>query len=261
MAAEQHAGNLTFEEGLDRAKDALVLSDRQLKQNRAMGQNVDAIRQKITELVNQVVSFLIPHTSRLVKQVAEFLIPPIVSIARKFGFRGPSGEPLPEVSPRLENAYRAGTVNRLGSDAGALPPGARRAIQGVQSGGITRPTTRSEAVQSLADQQGVTNPARLGTEQQALYQAFIPRTSEGIVGRQRGGRVRPGEATLVGEEGPEIARFPAGTEIVPNRDIRGAQGGPTTITQTFYVTIVNPSSELDIERSLAEAAGKVTPDA
>ena len=33
--------------------------------------------------------------------------------------------------------------------------------------------------------------------------------------RQFGGRVRPGEVTLVGEDGPELARFPAGTEIVP----------------------------------------------
>ena len=35
--------------------------------------------------------------------------------------------------------------------------------------------------------------------------------------------------------------------------------GSTTITQTFYVTINNPSSDLDIERSLAEAAGRVAP--
>ena len=37
----------------------------------------------------------------------------------------------------------------------------------------------------------------------------------GVTPRQLGGRVRPGEVTLVGEEGPEVARFPAGTEILP----------------------------------------------
>ena len=33
--------------------------------------------------------------------------------------------------------------------------------------------------------------------------------------RRFGGRVQPGEVTLVGEDGPEVAKFPAGTEILP----------------------------------------------
>ena len=33
--------------------------------------------------------------------------------------------------------------------------------------------------------------------------------------RRFGGRVQSGEATLVGEDGPEVARFPGGTEILP----------------------------------------------
>ncbi len=37
----------------------------------------------------------------------------------------------------------------------------------------------------------------------------------GAVGRATGGIVRHGEVTIVGERGPELARFPAGTEIIP----------------------------------------------
>jgi hypothetical protein len=36
-----------------------------------------------------------------------------------------------------------------------------------------------------------------------------------ITGRATGGMVQPGETTLVGERGPEIARFPVGTRIEP----------------------------------------------
>lgn len=46
-----------------------------------------------------------------------------------------------------------------------------------------------------------------------------------ITGRATGGIVRPGETTLVGENGPELAQFPPGTRIVPN--MAGAGGNIT----------------------------------
>jgi hypothetical protein len=50
-------------------------------------------------------------------------------------------------------------------------------------------------------------------------------------GRATGGTVRPGELTLVGEQGPEIARFPAGTQITPNRDTRVQAAGAASATR------------------------------
>jgi tape measure domain-containing protein len=46
--------------------------------------------------------------------------------------------------------------------------------------------------------------------------------------RATGGTVRPGEFTIVGERGPEMARYPSGTQVTSNRDARlqasGARG-------------------------------------
>lgn len=43
--------------------------------------------------------------------------------------------------------------------------------------------------------------------------------------RATGGTVRPGEFTIVGERGPELARFPSGTDIVSNRQARTMGAG------------------------------------
>ena len=53
-----------------------------------------------------------------------------------------------------------------------------------------------------------------------------------ITGRANGGVVGLGETTLVGENGPEIARFPAGTRITPNSQV-GNSPMTINITGTF----------------------------
>ena len=264
MAAEVASGNLSLEDANRRAEDAVILSDRQLRQNRAMGQNIDEIRQKISELLNQVTNFLIP---------------PIVAIAKFFGF-GPD-EPTP-ADERNEGGGRVSTQSRrVAPEArfrGEQIPGTTRA------GGPTRVSAQSQRVPVEARPVGGANagPVRVSAQsrripgrrfdqdestanlptQRAIDFASVGAGNPELVGRQGGGRVRPGEITLVGEDGPEIARFPGGTEIMPferGRRQNAAPAAPSmmTVTQTFYVTINNPSSDLDIERSLAEAAGKV----
>ena len=69
MAAAVADGNLSVDEANRRAEAARVLSEDQLRQNQAAGQNIDEIRQKITELVRVVVTGLIP---------------PIVAVAKFF---------------------------------------------------------------------------------------------------------------------------------------------------------------------------------
>ena len=279
MAAAVADGNLSVEEANRRAESARVLSEDQLRENQAAGQNIDEIRQKITELLNQVTNYLIP---------------PIIAIAKFFGFDPEEQKSLPE---------------RVGSVPAATPrPVSERLFGGEDNDPATNnPRTREAIIrrreylrsgatrESIVEQQrgrftragettlvGQPRPevARFPRGTGAIPRRDVPtpvfprdRPSrqrdmrsrvdvlENLTGRQRGGLTKAGELTLVGENGPEVARFPTGTEIIPQsrRDdgAGGFQGGATTITQTFYVTIINPSSDLDIERSLADAAGKV----
>lgn len=66
----------------------------------------------------------------------------------------------------------------------------------------------------------------------------------GATPRAGGGTTRPGETTLVGERGPEIAQFPAGTRIIPTQQTRQIlsqqpQGRQTTVN---IGTVVNQSN-------------------
>jgi tape measure domain-containing protein len=73
-----------------------------------------------------------------------------------------------------------------------------------------------------------------GTDEASIAaQMNAYRRKQGYQGRAMGGTTRPGETTLVGERGPEIARFPAGTEIVPNNRIGRNGGGVRARVQTI----------------------------
>jgi TP901 family phage tail tape measure protein len=67
----------------------------------------------------------------------------------------------------------------------------------------------------------------LGRAKQAMADSTLGQAvgnvAGAITGRARGGIVGSGETTLVGENGPELAQFPAGTRIIPN-------GGGASIT-------------------------------
>jgi hypothetical protein len=64
------------------------------------------------------------------------------------------------------------------------------------------------------------------------------------VPRAGGGTTQPGEITLVGEQGPEIARFPAGTRITPARQTAAALGAMSGITQHNYFNGITDPAEL-----------------
>ena len=157
------------------------------------------------------------------------------------GERGPEIARFP-VGTEIIRQYSAGNVG------GQLPKTERGTGEMVQR--LIEVPTANVGGAMVGDQQGMDRATS--------------NTLKRLVGRQDGGMVRPGEITLVGEDGPEIARFPSGTEIIGNDRIQNPsvvtpQGrmGHTTVTQTFYVSIHNPSSDIDIERSLADAAAQV----
>lgn len=68
--------------------------------------------------------------------------------------------------------------------------------------------------------------------------------------RASGGRVRYGETTLVGEDGPEVAQFPAGTMISPNGSRRMSGDGGVTV-------VVNVQGSVHSVPSLAKAVQEV----
>lgn len=66
-----------------------------------------------------------------------------------------------------------------------------------------------------------------------------------LTGRSTGGTVRPGEITLVGERGPEIAQYPPGTRIYPteqSRQILQEMNGQSRGTTVNIGTVVNQSN-------------------
>lgn len=77
-----------------------------------------------------------------------------------------------------------------------------------------------------------------------------------ITGRATGGVVRPGETTLVGENGPEIAQFPAGTRIIPNKESQSMMGGVTV-----NISDVSVRSDSDITKIANEVARVLGRDA
>lgn len=90
-----------------------------------------------------------------------------------------------------------------------------------------------------------------------------------ITGRALGGIVRPGETeTLVGERGPEIARFPAGTQIVPHtatlsapRMAQVSRTGGAMTTQGRGPVHVHVHSTLKVDRkTLAKATNEAIAD-
>ena len=371
LAAAVSEGNLSVEEANRRAESARILSDQQLKANQTMGQNIDEIRQKISELLTQVTSYLIPPTLAIARKLAGYLSPeeqredaerrfaelPSEERAALVAAGGSAQDLTRERTPFRETASRVAGGFIDERVAPLLPFGGGRALQAGRdafenrgqigaaiSGIIPRspedliprvPSVISEGVQGIVPQSlrdaFLGSPASQPTaSSQAPSQAsgspsirerfpsllpqslddLIPRLPSfgGLIGRQTGGITKAGESTLVGEDGPEIARFPAGTEIITNKrvmslarsekavtagragagrtigqdgqqiDVRvlmqdrdtpnratqnmlTGQSQPSTVNVTQYITINNPASELDIERSLAEAAGRVSPGA
>jgi TP901 family phage tail tape measure protein len=61
-----------------------------------------------------------------------------------------------------------------------------------------------------------------------------------VTGRAGGGIVRQGETTLVGENGPELAQFPAGTRIIPN----GGGGASITLNISGNTFLDDNSAEM-----------------
>lgn len=67
-----------------------------------------------------------------------------------------------------------------------------------------------------------------------------------FTGRATGGVTRPGEMTLVGEKGPEIAQFPAGTRIIPTdqtQKLLSQQSGGQANTVNIYNPTYNTISD------------------
>lgn len=65
-----------------------------------------------------------------------------------------------------------------------------------------------------------------------------------LLGFAGGGRPPGGRAVVVGERGPEVARFPPGTEIIPNHRLHevGGVGGGTTVHLTNHINTLDVNS-------------------
>ncbi len=82
-----------------------------------------------------------------------------------------------------------------------------------------------------------------------------------IEGRARGGNVRAGQTVVVGEEGPELARFSRNTHITPNKQFMnklssgGRSSGRSMSVGNISVT-VNANSPVNNARQLGQELGK-----
>jgi hypothetical protein len=78
---------------------------------------------------------------------------------------------------------------------------------------------------------------------------------EGIPGYAGGTGFHPGGLAIVGEEGPEIAKFPRGTQIFSNNELQGMGGNQTV----FNVNVSGAMSDRDARRTghqIASAASQ-----
>ena len=101
-------------------------------------------------------------------------------------------------------------------------------LKGSQAGGVTSQLANLAGLSSALEADPTAVLTQAGSGGPSTF------TPEGDIGQLRfedragGGTVQPGEITVVGEKGPEIAMMPPGTHILPlgratKRDIRAAQ--------------------------------------
>ena len=262
LAAAVADGNLSVEEANRRAESARILSDQQLTANQAMGQNIDEIRQQITELLNQVTSFLVPPIADIAQKLTGYLSPEEqLQEARERFDALPANERLgPDVAgqPNAPIRERRPFREALGKVADEriipnLPFGADQAFsprsrEDIGRGfgavrdrvGASIPKTPSDLIPSIPEAiqehfkgllpSSLGDLTKLSIPESTLerLRGLVPESLGNLgglgklIGRQTGGITRAGETTLVGEDGPEIARFPAGTEIIPNERVARA---------------------------------------
>jgi hypothetical protein len=87
---------------------------------------------------------------------------------------------------------------------------------------------------------------------------FLGGIRDKVTGRATGGTVRVGETTLVGENGPELVKLPAGSRVFTNaRTRKMAKGTANTNNNTINITI-NAKDTSDAEmRRIAEKVGRL----
>ncbi len=92
----------------------------------------------------------------------------------------------------------------------------------------------------------------------AKFFGLDPRAASRLLtGRATGGVVQPGETTLVGERGPEIAHFPPGTRIVPAERTRAMLAQPQSVArggQIVSIGQVNLYNQTNTRAFLREVA-------
>lgn len=103
-------------------------------------------------------------------------------------------------------------------------PVQRNRVTGRSTGGVTKRTPTKLNTPRGSNGKPLPNMSSHPDAKQAKPQI-------NSTGRATGGTVRPGELTLVGERGPEIARFPAGTQITSNRETRAKVAGAAAATR------------------------------
>ena len=220
-----------------------VLSEEQLNANRDMGRNIDEMLTQVRRLVQVALSGIAPPLLSMSSAILKWLGGPegeLRAEEQELGFRrgeveerrdaeletyrraaerNPIDAPLPESAPfQAANRELAAIEMRL-----AQIPGELQRLQDIDlSGQYPGPLGNLPGTEQLAERgvsagdiaRFVVDPvgaALRGLAPQIPSALPIP----GVTPRRLGGRVRPGEVTLVGEEGPEVARFPAGTEVLP----------------------------------------------
>ena len=83
--------------------------------------------------------------------------------------------------------------------------------------------------------------------------SYVP-SGQNVRFRARGGVVGVGETTVVGENGPEIAQFPAGTRIHPNGT--GPASGGVINNNHFVINVGYGATPMDFEQAVIKAQAK-----
>ena len=240
-----------------RSDDAHIRGLEELKESRTLGTRIDELKQRVGELITVAADRLTPA----ILDLADLLL----FAAKKAGYQTPAEREEIRQTELFAQSRRATDRALRGGGESPFDPRIQQLIEGGQVYAADRlpPELVSRPLVSFGTE-GVDDVP--GWVEDLISQSI---GLSPFVGRQYGGRVRPGETTLVGEDGPELARFRPGTEIIPLPDVRQPTSTPTPTSTpdpagmgmivqhiTVYAEITNPQNVDDIEGAVGVAVGK-----
>ena len=225
------SGDLTQEQIESDIAKQIVIEEEALRTRAAIAENIEGVHDILERIRNGFFGAVIPALGHLLSGIDRLAGPgsqiddDFEQALKNYGAEERARAASERERSRGEqNFQRQAAVNSLEGAAGspgaaspAPPPASRtgQALAAAVSVPFVSPFIQRAADEADLDSQVLGALSAGGRSVLDFLNPFASRGGPAPTPRQFGGRVRPGEVTVVGEDGPELARFPAGTEIVP----------------------------------------------